>query len=101
MLEPIACGRAHARHLRQHREMLGVIDPVEFGLVLSRNVELHDKEVGHDDRYSSGQAILRKTLCCRFVVCGRILGFHSPRSEASCQAGLLMISAESTSYIAR
>src|SRR6516165_8927736 len=97
MLEPVARRRAHNRHLRQHRKMLGVIDAVELGLVLRRNVELHDKNVGHGDRYSTGQAILRKMLCWRFVVCGRILGFHSPRSEASCQAGLLMISALSTS----
>ena len=64
---------------------------VSLGLVLRGDFQLHHEDVGH------GQAIRRKMLCCRFVVCGRILGFHSPRSEASCQAGLLMTSAESVS----
>src|SRR5437879_152435 len=46
MLEPITRRRAHPRHLRQHRKMLGVVDPVELGLVFGGDIELHDKSVG-------------------------------------------------------
>src|SRR5208337_5215558 len=48
VLEPIACGRAHAGHLREHRKVLGVIDAVELGLVFSGDVELDDKDVAHE-----------------------------------------------------
>ena len=99
MLEPIARRRAHPRHLRQHREVLGVVNPVELGLMLGGNVELDDKDMAHAGRSCllGVQAIRRNTLCWRLVVCGRILGFHSPRSEASFQAGLLITSALSHS----
>jgi len=94
MLQLIARARANTRHFAQHREVLGIVDAVELGLVFRRNVELHDKEMSHDLR---PHAIRSKMLCWRLVVCGRIFGFHSPRSEASVQAGLLITSAESTS----
>src|SRR6516225_6787662 len=47
MFELIARARADTGHFGQHREMLGIIDPVEFGLVFRRDVQLHDKDVGH------------------------------------------------------
>src|SRR6266567_3541706 len=47
VLEPIARRRADAGHLRQHWKMLGVVDAVELGLVLGRDVQLHDKDMGH------------------------------------------------------
>src|SRR5271166_3242950 len=49
VLEPVACGGAHAGHLRQHRKMLGVVDAVELGLVLGGDIQLHNEDVGHDD----------------------------------------------------
>jgi len=49
LLEPVAADLVHARHLRQHRHVLGIVDAVEIGLVLGRDVHLHDIDVGHRD----------------------------------------------------
>ena len=45
MVEAIARRAAHPRHFRQHREVLGIVDPVELGLVGGRDVELDEEKV--------------------------------------------------------
>src|SRR5690242_4947588 len=62
VLEPVSRRRAHPRHFRQHRKMLGVVDPVELGLVLGRDVELNDKDVGHVTR-SAGRCCADGLSC--------------------------------------
>src|SRR5215471_10344378 len=59
MFEPITRARPHTGHFENSRDVVLVVNAIEFGFEMRRNVHLHDVDMGHAILPIAGLVIAR------------------------------------------